>query len=167
MLWLLVGKKAANTLELNALLGKVFEGVQDRSGRYPGGSGTDPPSPGPSASSLPVHRGESQSRGFKYCRSALFGMLPSRHLGFLGFRLVRIAPKRKALSSFHPTRCKMHIPRGKPPGGPVIPCRHALLSQEDVMLARISSMHFESLLAALDEALLRRLAKGRGGIHGS
>ena len=83
-----VGQKAPNAFGLHDMLGNVWEWVQDRFGRHPGGAVTDPRGPG--AGSSRVYRGGGWEDGAWDCRaSGRYGLTPGyRHRG-LGFRLLR------------------------------------------------------------------------------
>ena len=83
-----VGQKAPNAWGLYDMLGNVYEWVQDRYGRYPGGTVTDPV--GPESGSDRVFRGGDWLSYARFCLSAhRFGRSPGNRLAFVGFRLLR------------------------------------------------------------------------------
>ena len=83
-----VGRKAPNAWGLYDMLGNVYEWVQDRYGRYPGGTVTDPV--GPESGSDRVDRGGGWILDARYCRSAnRDGASPGNRYDDLGFRLLR------------------------------------------------------------------------------
>ena len=83
----IVGKYPANAWGLYDMHGNVWECCADWYGDYPTGSVTDPS--GPVTGSSCVRRGGGWSFIAVVCRSAnRFGVGPSLHTGYLGFRVV-------------------------------------------------------------------------------
>ena len=83
-----VGQKVPNAWGLHDMLGNVREWVQDRYGRYPGGSVTDPAGPG-SGSRRGVRGGSWMFAAFG-CRSSIRGSgNPGSRGPDVGFRLLR------------------------------------------------------------------------------
>lgn len=83
-----VGTKSANGWGLYDMYGNVWEWVEDRYGKYPSGSVTDPK--GGTASSYRVFRGGSWTNSGSTLRSEFRGFnSPENRSDLLGFRLVR------------------------------------------------------------------------------
>ena len=84
-----VGRKAPNGFKLHDMLGNVWEWVEDRKGRYPGGTVSNPL--GAASGSARAYRGGSWHDSARGCRSANRDGLPAGgRLDVLGFRLLRV-----------------------------------------------------------------------------